>query len=344
LWYAYANPSDSVSYYHKVIYNFRGANWLDFYGTSTTFIEFLAYPFIKFLSFSYEAVMILFAYFGYLGFVFFYRLFLQQITFPIKIFGFNAIYFVLFLPNFHFWTSSLGKGSVIFLGTGILFFGLGNIRSRLLYVFLGALISYHVRPHVLFVILVSSFVAYTFSSRNQSIAIRVFIVLVAMFFIGFLYQDVLSLTGLDDENILSQDGSISERASDLSRAGSGVDLSNYNFFQKIFTFLFRPLFFDAPGMLGIFVSIENVIYLILAIKLLKIGVVRFIINSNYIVKSALLSFFLVSIFLAQISSNLGLAIRQKSQVMILFMYVILMFMDYQQYQQWKVNQSKRKLL
>ena len=45
------------------------------------------------------------------------------------------------------------------------------------------------------------------------------------------------------------------------------------------------------------------------------------------VKTALFSFLTVAIALAQISGNLGLAIRQKSQVMILFLFVIVAFMD-----------------
>jgi hypothetical protein len=49
--------------------------------------------------------------------------------------------------------------------------------------------------------------------------------------------------------------------------------------------------------------------------------------SNFLVKTALFSFLTVTIALAQISGNLGLAIRQKSQVMILFLFVVVTFLD-----------------
>ncbi|QCK15904.1 hypothetical protein [Mangrovivirga cuniculi] len=75
--YAVFNPSDSQYYYKKILYNFRGPEWMDFYGTSTTFIEWIGYPFVKWFGFSYEAMMALFSFFGMLGFIYFY-LFLKK--------------------------------------------------------------------------------------------------------------------------------------------------------------------------------------------------------------------------------------------------------------------------
>src|SRR5690349_16408476 len=60
--YVQFNPSDSVYYYQKILNDYRGENWRDFYGTSTTFIEFVGYPFVKYLGFSYEAMMALFSF------------------------------------------------------------------------------------------------------------------------------------------------------------------------------------------------------------------------------------------------------------------------------------------
>src|SRR5687768_7102852 len=62
--YALFNPSDSWAYFSRVNLDFRGEGWAAYYGTSTTFIEFIGYPFIKFFGFSYEATMALFAFFG----------------------------------------------------------------------------------------------------------------------------------------------------------------------------------------------------------------------------------------------------------------------------------------
>lgn len=45
--YALFNPSDSRRYYIKVVINYGGLDWFSFYGTSTTFIEFVTYPICK---------------------------------------------------------------------------------------------------------------------------------------------------------------------------------------------------------------------------------------------------------------------------------------------------------
>jgi hypothetical protein len=91
--------------------------------------------------------------------------------------------------------------------------------------------------------------------------------------------------------------------------------------------LYRPLFFDAPGVLGLIVSFENVFYLLITLRLLSLKGIGFLLRSNFLVKTAFVSFLTVTIALAQIAGNLGLAMRQKSQVMILFLFVIVSFLD-----------------
>ena len=129
---------------------------------------------------------------------------------------------------------------------------------------------------------------------------------------------------------------ISHRASELAKATSGIDITNYSMFEKLFAFCFRPLFFDAPGILGWIVSFENLFYLIFSLNLFRPKGIAYIFSSDAIIKTCFLTFFGVSLALAQISGNLGLAMRQKSQVMILLMFVILRFLDEQ-----KIVQLKR---
>jgi hypothetical protein len=68
-------------------------------------------------------------------------------------------------------------------------------------------------------------------------------------------------------------------------------------------------------------------------------------SGKSLVKTAFFSFLTTAIALSQISGNLGLAMRQKSQVMILFMFVILKFLDEQKmpaYKKWLRNQELKK--
>jgi hypothetical protein len=337
-YYAYAlfNPSDSKGYYERAIVNTLGS-WFEYYGTSTTFITFVGYPFIRYLGFSYEAVMLLFSFFGFLGFVYFYVFFKENIKFKHTLFGYDLMLLMLFLPNLHFWSSSFGKGSIIFLGIGLYFFGISKIRHRYIAAIIGGVIIYHVRPHVMLVTLVSSAIGFVFSTKGIGIFWRLVFLAGASIVFFYIYSDVLTLVGIDEEAFLSEGLDLTRRAQELTKATSGVDITSYSLPMQVFTFLYRPLFIDAPGMLGLIVSFENVFYLFISLKLFStLRGVRFLITGSFLVKSAFLSFLSVSIALAQIAGNLGLAMRQKSQVMILLMFVIIAFMDDQ-----KIKQASR---
>jgi len=333
--YSLFNASDSRFYFRKVIENYRGPGWLDFYGTSTTFIEFISYPFIKYLGFSYMAMMALFAFFGFVGFVYFYIFLKENIRFEHKLFGFDLIKIFLLLPNLHFWSSSLGKGAVIFPVIAIFFYSISRLRQRIIPLVFASIVIYHIRPHIMLVILVSCLIGFIFSTKGISWAFRLLFITGAGIAFFFIYQDVLTLVGIDEEEFLTQGLNLSRRARELSKATSGIDISNYSLGLQLFTFIYRPLFFDAPGILGFIVSIENVFYLFITLKLLNVSGIKFLFTSNAIVKSAFFSFLTVSIALAQVSGNLGIAIRQKSQVMLLFLFVVISFLDQQKMDEWK---------
>jgi hypothetical protein len=243
---------------------------------------------------------------------------------------------VLFLPNLHFWSGSFGKGAVIFMGFGMFFYALNNVKDRWLTGLLGALIIYHVRPHIMLVVLIATIIGFVFSSRGISVSFKILAILFAIGAVYFVIDDVLKLTGIEEEDILGQVSDLSNTRTvgidSLSRARSGVDISNYNMFMKLFTFWFRPLFFDVRGMLYLIVSFENLFYLIIFLKLFRTDFISFFNRSDHVVKASVLTFLGTSIALAQISGNLGLAMRQKSQVMMLMMFVILKFLDERQLQ------------
>jgi hypothetical protein len=345
--YALFNPSDSRFYYTKVLNNYRGEDWFSFYGTSTTFIEFIGWPFIKVFGFSYEGIMTLFVFFGFVGYLYFYIFFKENIQFKHSLFGFDLVTLIFFLPNLHFWSSSFGKGSVIFMGIGLFFYGISKMRTRWLAILIGGVIIYHVRPHIMLVILVSSAIGFVFTTKGISFPWRAaFLIGVSVVFY-FIYSDVLTMVGIDEEEFVTQGVDLTHRASELTKATSGFDIASYSLPLQVFTFLYRPLFFDAPGILGLIVSFENVFYLLITLRLMNLKGINFLITSNFLVKTAFFSFLTVTVALAQISGNLGLAMRQKSQVMILFLFVIIAFLDKQKliaYQQamWQLRLRKAR--
>lgn len=336
--YVMFNPSDSKAYFNTSL---NAENWFALYGSSTTFIRFLAFPFVKLLGFSYEATMALFSFVGYLGIVYLYVLFRENLRFKHAIFGVDLLKLLFLLPNVHFWSSSLGKGSVILLGIGLFFFGINRLNKRYVAVLIGALLIYHVRPHIMLVVLVSSAIGFAFSTKDFTFAMRFAFVAAATLAFFLIYKDVLTLVGIDEDTFVTQGLDLTHRATELSKATSGVDLTGYSLPMKVFTFLYRPLFIDAPGPLGLIVSIENFLCLLITLRIFNWTGLQFLLSSSFIVKTAFLSFISVTIALAQISANLGLAMRQKSQIMILFLFVIIVFLDHQKMLKWKMIQKRK---
>ena len=213
------------------------------------------------------------------------------------------------------------------MGIGLFFFGISNIRSRWIAILVGSFIIYHVRPHIMLVMLISSGIGFMFTTKGVSLSLRILFLAGVGVALYFIYRDVLTLVGIDEEQILTQGLDLTHRATELTKSTSGVDITSYSLPMQIFTFLYRPLFFDAPGLLGIIVSFENVFYVLVSLKLLNFAAMRFLITSNFLVKTAFFGFLTITIALAQIAGNLGLAMRQKSQVMILFLFVVISFLD-----------------
>lgn len=328
--YAYFNPSDSKKYYDRAQW---WGNWFDYFGTSTTFIDFISWPFINVLSFNYEMMMLLYAWFGYLGFLFAYLFFRENIPVKVKVFKMDLLTLLLFLPNMHFWTSSLGKGAPIFLGLMMFAYSIKDPKSRWGILAVGSILIYFIRPHVFLFVAVGTVLG--FMTGKEKISTGRKMLIVGGMIVGLILarDTILGMAGLEgSEDLVSDFESFSEsRAGELSKSGSGVDMASYPLPLKLFTFWFRPLFFDAPGVLGLIVSAENLLYLLLFFKILKKDFIRFIRKSPVSVKMSLTVFFLSSVAMTFVMSNLGIIMRQKSMVMYFLFFVIFYYLAQQKY-------------
>jgi hypothetical protein len=331
--YAQFNPSDSINYFQKALQKVHGENWLDYFGNSTRFVDFITFSLVNHLGFTYEACMVFFSWLGFLGFIFFYIFFTEQIQTPIKLFGQPVVKLLLLLPNLHFWSASIGKGALMFLGFGLFFYALTRPSSRIWALALGGWFIFQIRPHIFYVVLIAITIGFAFSTKGLAVGYRIVVLSLSAFLLYYIYDDILQFAGLEDDSLLNP--MFSHRANELSKATSGIDISNYSAPEKLFAFCFRPLFFDANGILGFIVSFENAFYLTFFLRLLQPRAIRFLFASDAIVKTSFITFLGVAYALAQISGNLGLAMRQKSQVMLLMLFVIAKYMDDQKMQQYK---------
>jgi hypothetical protein len=107
--------------------------------------------------------------------------------------------------------------------------------------------------------------------------------------------------------------------------------------MKLFTFWFRPLFIDSPNFLGIAISFENALYIYMFSRIFKKSFIDYIRIAPAMVKMSAIVFFSISISMTYIMSNLGIIIRQKSQIMYYMLFVIVAFMDWE-----KTNRIRKR--
>ena len=330
--YATFEASDSKAYY--VDAGIVRENWTSLFLTGTKFIVFVANPLVQF-GLSYISVMLIFAWTGYVGFVFAYLFFKENITINVTVFKkYDLLKLLLFLPNMHFWTVSLGKGSLIFMGLMLFAYALRFPQKRIFALLLGGFLVYMIRPHVMLFVLVGVMVGIITGKSKLGAGIKLLILVVSIAFLFAAKDSILSVAKLQDsENVVQDfDQFALEQSGRLETSGSGVQMSSYPLPLKFFTFWFRPLFVDSPGVLGMFSSAENLIYLLLFAKIANRRFLRFITNAPYLVKTSLIIFVLTSFALTFVMSNLGIMMRQKSMVMYFGFFVIYYFLASEKYQ------------
>ena len=344
LWYAYNNPSDSQNYFREISNHTGG--WLELFGTDTNFINFLSYPFFA-IHFSYDMLMLTFAWFGYLGFLYAYLFIREKIPVKITVFKrLDLLTLILFFPNMHFWTASLGKGSAIFLGLMMFTYAIIAPKTRMRLLILGSIIIFYIRPHVFMFVAIGAILGYM-SGKEKIPMWQKFMIFGVMIGALVLLQDqILGVMNLQNsDNILEDFEAAAEKNSDdLSKAGSGIDMSSYPLPLKLFTFWFRPLFIDAPNVLGLITSVENLMYLILFFKICRKDFIKFLRKSPALVKMSLVIFLSASFAMTFVMSNLGIIMRQKTMVMYFLFFVIYYYLAEKKYIKLLALKKKRDLL
>ena len=342
--YASVESSDSKAYYIDA--GIVRENWMSLFLTGTKFIVFVASPLVQF-GLSYVTLMLIFSWTGYVGFVFAYLFFKENITINVTVFKkYDLLTLLLFLPNMHFWTVSLGKGSLIFMGLMLFIYSITFPQKRIFTLLLGGFLVYMIRPHVMLFVLVGVMIGIVTGKSKLGGAIKILILAVSLAFLFAAKSSILSVAKLQNsENVIQDfDQFAVIQTGRLQTSNSGVQMSNYSLPVKFFTFWFRPLFIDSPSALGIFSSAENLIYLLLFAKIANRRFLRFIIKAPYLVKTSLIIFVLTSFALTFVMSNLGIMMRQKSMVMYFGFFVIYYFLANEKFQLLQKNKPNPVVL
>ncbi len=233
---------------------------------------------------------------------------------------------IVFLPGLHVWTCAVGKDSLIFLPLCFVLYSLVYGRYSVIFLILSVVVVFMIRPHVATGLVIAAGIAAVFSSTSYSIGFKV----AALVFTGIAFaillpflQDFLGINFFTSENV---EGRLTRMEEKTQTGNSAVELGQYSPPMRLFTYMFRPLFLEAKSLIWLAASIENSILLIGCLLLLNINIgLALIKNFHFPVIFALVFSVGMWLTLGSSTSNLGLAMRQKTMflptMMFLFCYL-----------------------
>lgn len=292
----YYNPGVSFSY---LLNNFN---------FGTVFLKIIIYPFVK-LGISYFTLTMLFSFIGLLGFYQFIKIIDDQVKIK-SVFSFSLIFFLF--VTLHIWTVYIGKDAIIFYANSIILSGIHFKKTKKTIFFLALIFVFLIRPQVLFIYIIAYLITY-FINNKVALETKIFIIYVSISTLYLFLPVIFEYANINEFSIDALIKKIERINSYGSRyGGSKVDLTDESYFFKVFTFLFRPLFYDIKSISQLLVSVQNLILLLFSLKfLINIHLALKFNKFNKAYSFAFFSFIISTIVFSAFIYNLGLADRQK---------------------------------
>ncbi len=245
----------------------------------------------------------------------------------------NICSLFVWLPALNFWTC-IGKDAIMFLSILLITFSLERFKNRL-YLLVPALVfATLLRSYITIVIIISIFFS-TASSKgdlnNTKKILLFFIALIGSYLALPLINNYLF--GGNFQNLASI-ASRQDYYTNVTSIGTYAIDPTSNPIWKIFSYNFRPLFYDAYSIVGLCLSIDSAILLIIFSYLLVLSIKikrLFYIFSNQFLVFCSSSSIIIGLSLSLTTSNLGIASRHKWMFLpVAFIGLMKLFFDYYQ--------------
>jgi len=279
----------------------------------TYFLLALNYLPAKVLGLSYFTGTMIYSFVGFVGLTYFYLIAIELIPNNPKINGYYLFPLLFFFPNLHFWSCAVGKDTLLFYCIGVFCYGLLLPTKRLHLILIGLLLSYFIRPHITLFMLLGFGFAYT-TGRKVSIYQRFFFFAMMITIAVSILPLVLKFTKIEEASVDAFQSFSKNKASLLSRShiNSSIDISSYPLPLKIFSFLYRPFFFDINSIPTLLASIENSILLLLTFKFVSKKPLQSFRNAPFLLQGMVFFLIIGTIAFSQSLGNLGIMIRMRN--------------------------------
>ena len=249
---------------------------------------------------------------------------------------------IVFLPSMSFWSGAIGKDSIAFMSTGLLLWASIDLKQRYKLFFIAFFFMFIIRPHIAGIMLVAFFLSLLINNNLPllkkffylSILSFVMIIIMPIVFEFIGLNEIISIESLKEYTNLRQSYNL--------RGGGSIDISSMSFFLKLFTYLFRPLPYEAHSLLSLISSIDNLfllfIFILSLFSLLKLKKEKFTLNHSKENRWFLLIFSVTAfIMLSSVTANLGISVRQKWMFLPILLYFSFLFLGIKRLNDTKVT-------
>ncbi|MEZ4818192.1 MAG: hypothetical protein R2776_09525 [Flavobacteriaceae bacterium] len=323
--YISSNGGDAIKYWNlPKLATFQEVWNLVVTRRASSFIYFINYFPSNVLSLSFFTGNLIYSVVGFLGFVYIFKIVKQLFIdydslLKVKFFGVPLFPWILFLPNLHFWSSGIGKDAILFFCCIAFFYGFLNLKKRFKLLLVVSLLTLIIRPHIAVFLFGAITVAYLIDGRLKGYQ-KLFFFLVFLVGLFTMADYLLVFIQIENFEITTLENFANNRALDLSkgRTESSIDVSSYPFILKVFTFLYRPLFFDIIGVLAILSSIENLILILFTLKIIFSKPFLGFKKGHFVTKAMPIFFLIGTLSFSLILGNLGIMLRQKNMLFPIF--------------------------
>ena len=317
----------TIEFYGDTIFYYREAQkGIDPFGFSTQSIVFISSLIYEIFEISFLGMGFIFGMFGLIGLLTFdssLRFITKNKSKNIKIL---ATLFI-FLPSVSFWSSGLGKDAIAFMAVNLVLWASLNLYNRKFPMILGIFFMLLIRPHVAALILIALTLSVSFE-RKINIVSRFFLTIVVVIVSYFVVT--LSLKYLNfnlDLNLQNLTNYIKNRQLyNWEGLSGGIDIRSMSLPNQIFTYLFKPLPYEANSVRAMLASIENIFLLFLFI----IGLYSKFKGSSFHPNINLIFFLIYGfgllVILSMTTANIGISLRQKWMVLPFLIVLLFSFM------------------
>lgn len=303
--YSFTAAADTTAYYFDTL-NWGAGSW----ELGTVFVIKICRVLKTSLGASYLDCFLLFQTFGFAGLMILARLF-TEIEEKLKVPGHRGYWALLFLPSVNYWTAAIGKDAPLFFAISLCLWAAMNLKPRIVYFCASLLVMVAFRAHIALMAVTALAAAAVFGS-TISFGRKIVIAGVGIAAIGITAIAVQSSIGVNATSVSSMSDFFDKQTSVYSTISGTTSLGSASFPEKVISLLFRPLFFDAHGILGIIASVENagaILVFLYAVVHWRdlVHLFREVLFVRFILVFAFVLLFLMSL----LYYNVGLGLRQR---------------------------------